>query len=72
MYHIQDRIHYVEAYNNAIDDEDGLCRSHGDTILCDGFQCDYGHSCKSGCCGQFSTQKEDFCIPSINDFCPTG
>ena len=53
MYHIQDRIHYVEMYGNenSITFEEDFCRSHGDSKLCDGFRCDYGHSCRSGCCG---------------------
>lgn len=74
MYHIQDRIHYVEQYGNenGIEYDEGLCRAHGDSQLCDGFRCDYGHSCRSGCCGQFGTQKDDFCIPALNEVCPAG
>ena len=74
MYHIQDRIRHVESFgnDNAIFEDEPMCRSHGQSYLCDGFTCDYGSGCKSGCCGAFGSQKDDYCLPLVSDYCPIG
>ena len=59
MYHIQDRIAFVEKHggeDNGLFSFDSfeqlpLCRSHGESYLCDGFKCGLGSHCSSGCCG---------------------
>ena len=77
MYDIQDRISLVEQHvyqDNGIEffADEHLCRSHGDKYLCDGFKCEFGSNCQSGCCGQFGSQKEDYCLPLLSGFCPSG
>ena len=50
-------------------DDFALCRSHGHKDLCDGFVCELGKECASGCCGQFANLKEEFCLPQLDDKC---
>ena len=45
------------------------CRSHGHKSLCDGFVCDIGKECASGCCGSFANLREDFCLPQQDERC---
>ena len=49
-----------------------MCRSQGDTKLCDGFACRRGAECQSGCCATFGTLKQDFCQPLVEDVCPVS
>jgi len=47
------------------------CRSHTDQ-LCDGFVCQQGSECQSGCCATFGTLKQDYCQPQVEGVCPVA
>lgn len=76
MYEIQDRVHDLQS----ILDPEGLplrsdvlfCRAHGNSKLCDGFTCDTGIECSSGCCASFALLKHDYCQPQIDGACPVN
>ena len=61
MYEIQDRVNEVqfELAPETLSDRDS-CRSYG-TDLCDGFVCQAGNDCQSGCCGSFAVNKQMYC-----------
>lgn len=74
MYMIQDRVHRLQE----VMDPDSLpvrtdilfCRAYGNSKLCDGFTCDEGKECSSGCCGTFGSLKDNYCQPLVENVCP--
>ena len=73
MYSIQDRIQHIQEelapHQIAHLNDKQYCRSHGHKKLCDGFTCESGNECSSGCCGSFANLKEEFCLPQQDDQC---
>ena len=46
------------------------CRAYGSEKLCDGFVCQDGSGCQSGCCASLSPLKNDYCQPLVEGVCP--
>ena len=67
MHHLQDVLDPVALpkYQDVL-----FCRAHGHDRLCDGFVCDLGHDCASGCCASFAWLKQEYCQPLIEGACP--
>ena len=76
MYVIQDRVHRLQEVLDPdkvpTEIQKLYCRANGSDKLCDGFVCQKGVDCHSGCCATFGMLKQDYCQPLVKGLCPKG
>ena len=74
MYTIQDRVRHLRQVldSESISAHEDIlsCRAYGSEKLCDGFVCEEGSGCQSGCCASLPVLKNEYCQPLVEGVCP--